>query len=116
VALKQLQNRESEGQGPRPGGSGVSALVEIACGASGTTGLTTCQDAVRSPETEKEGCKVRANVPINPPQRDLYCANRTSGPCVSGITTTVQITVTASIFGDAMNSNPNLVALNDRNY
>jgi hypothetical protein len=63
-----------------------------------------------------ENFKLRANVPIKRPLRDLYCANQTSGPRVSGITTTVQITVTASIFLDAMNSNPNLAALTDRNF
>ncbi|MFM7265824.1 MAG: hypothetical protein ACKOZW_09610 [Cyanobium sp.] len=77
---------------------------------------TNCQDAVSAPETEKGSCKVRANVPINRPQRDLYCANQTSGPRVSGITATVQITVTACIFSDPMNSNPNLAALTDRNF
>jgi hypothetical protein len=73
------------------------------------------QHAVRAPETEWGECEVRANVPINRHRRDLYCDNRTSGPWVSGITATVQITVTEGIYPVAMNSNPNHPALNDRN-
>jgi hypothetical protein len=54
--------------------------------------------ALRTPKMKMENFKVRANVPIKRPQRDLYCANRTSGPSVSEITTTVQISVSACIF------------------
>jgi hypothetical protein len=78
--------------------------------------LTRSRNALSEPEAKKKDFKVRANVPIKRPQRDLYCANRTSGPSVSEITTTVQISVSACIFWISMNSNPNLAALTDRNF
>jgi hypothetical protein len=90
--------------------------AEITCKARERQGGRDQEIALRKPETELGNFKLRANVPINRPMRDLYCANRTSGPGVSGITVTVQITVAACIFLDAMNSNPNLAALTDRNF
>ena len=90
--------------------------AEIACKARERQKRRDLEIALRKPETELGNFKLRANVPINRPRRDHYCANRTSGPRVSGITVMVQITVAACIYLDAMNSNPNLAALTDRNF
>jgi hypothetical protein len=75
---------------------------------------TDAQDAVGTPEWKKDGSKVRANVPINRPWCDLYCADHTSGPRVSEITVLVQITVRASNLREAMNRSANLTAGIDR--
>jgi hypothetical protein len=77
---------------------------------------TEAQDAVGAPGWKKDRSKVRANVPINGPECDLYCADHTSGPGVSEITATVQITVRASNSRQAMNRTANLTAGIDRNF